>query len=140
MRDLIESGTVRAKPFEAHTRKPHPTGERAQGLKRLIRLKELRENGEKKPPKIDLDRQLKMSALTAFVTITQTNTESRKQCSNKKSRGPCVECIAGGDDLFKGAYTNCQFSSTASACSFYKGKKRLPVNKRARARSSVLIY
>ncbi|KAI4870806.1 hypothetical protein F4820DRAFT_145356 [Hypoxylon rubiginosum] len=104
-------------------------------LPRLIKLKELRENGRKVTPKLKLDRQQKMSAIAAFVTIPQVNTESCQQCKNKKSRGPCSECVAGGGHVFNGACTNCQFSSTASACSFYiaaTGKSR----KRARKGSS----
>ncbi|OTB17354.1 hypothetical protein K445DRAFT_315998 [Daldinia sp. EC12] len=91
-------------------------------IARLITLKELRDKGAMVLPKLDLDRQQKMSALAAFLTVEKKNTDSCKQCRSRKSRGPCSECIAGDDDLFNGACTNCQFSSTASACSFYKGK------------------
>ncbi|KAI1395610.1 hypothetical protein F4819DRAFT_180067 [Hypoxylon fuscum] len=103
--------------------------ESSKSLQRLIRLKELRRNGNKIAPGIELDRQQKMSALAAFVIVPQANTEPCKQCQNKKLRGPCAECVAAGDHLFSGACTNCQFSSSAAACSFYngttsKGKKR----------------
>ncbi|KAI1374744.1 hypothetical protein F4677DRAFT_424644 [Hypoxylon crocopeplum] len=35
---------------------------------------------------------------------------------NRKSRGPCKECISGGQEYLNGA---CQFSSSALTCSFY---------------------
>ncbi|KAI1086990.1 hypothetical protein F5B19DRAFT_487054 [Rostrohypoxylon terebratum] len=91
-------------------------------LERAIELKELRENGKKVLPKLDLDRQQKMSALAAYITIKGNNLESCHQCQNKKSRGPCTLCVANGPELFSGACTNCQFSSTASACSLYRGE------------------
>ncbi|KAI2618058.1 hypothetical protein GGS26DRAFT_391863 [Hypomontagnella submonticulosa] len=96
--------------------------ESKKNLTRLIELKTLRQHGFKTFPKIELDRQQKMSALAAYVTIDQSNSAPCKQCQNKKSRGPCTLCIAGSTNLFNGACTNCQFSSTASLCSFYKGK------------------
>ncbi|OTB01997.1 hypothetical protein M426DRAFT_13988 [Hypoxylon sp. CI-4A] len=48
------------------------------------------------------------------------------------SSGPCKECIAGDSSLFNGACTNCQYSSTASNCSFYTGKPRDQTKKRKR--------
>ncbi|KAI2622540.1 hypothetical protein GGR54DRAFT_68806 [Hypoxylon sp. NC1633] len=100
-------------------------------LQRLIEPKELRENGQKVAAKVALDRQQKLSALAAFLTVTQVNSSPCQQCKNRKSRGPCNTCVAGGPDYFNGACCNCQYSSTASACSFYKGK-----TKKRRRRSS----
>ncbi|KAI1213294.1 uncharacterized protein F4807DRAFT_257690 [Annulohypoxylon truncatum] len=104
-----------------------------QIILRLIDLKVLRESGKRIWPKLELDRQQKMSALAAYLTVASSNDDSCKQCLNRKSRGPCVECVAAGPDTFSGACTNCQFSSTASACSFYSGRA---VKNRKRARKN----
>ncbi|KAI1655885.1 hypothetical protein F4813DRAFT_391167 [Daldinia decipiens] len=98
--------------------------EKKKNITRLVQLKQLREKGTIVHPKLHLERQQKMSALAAFVTIDKVNSDPCKQCLHTKSRGPCAECVAGNNNLFNGACTNCQFSSTASACSFYEGKNR----------------
>ncbi|KAL7627840.1 hypothetical protein AAE478_002035 [Parahypoxylon ruwenzoriense] len=96
--------------------------EAGKTIKRLVELKQLRESGEKVLPKIELERQQKMSAFAAFLTLDQVNTSPCKQCTSKKSRGPCKNCVAAGPEYFNGACFNCQFSSTAAGCSFYAGK------------------
>ncbi|KAI0381388.1 hypothetical protein F5Y04DRAFT_255370 [Hypomontagnella monticulosa] len=67
-----------------------------------------------------------MSSLAAFLTLDRVNTKPCQQCQNQKSKGPCRECIAGGPTRFNGACFNCQFSSTASLCSFYQGTSHSP--------------
>ncbi|KAI1463747.1 uncharacterized protein F4812DRAFT_463576 [Daldinia caldariorum] len=96
--------------------------EERKDIVRLICLKELRERGEVTLPKLDLTRQQKMSALAAYLTIDQENSSPCQQCLSRRSRGPCVECVAGDETLFNGACTNRQFSSSAAACSLYKGE------------------
>ncbi|KAI1645824.1 uncharacterized protein F4817DRAFT_366398 [Daldinia loculata] len=108
--------------------------EKHKTITRLVQLKELREKGAVTQPKLYLDRQQKMSALAAFVTIDKVNSGSCQQCLHRKSRGPCAECVAGSNSLFNGACTNCQFSSTAAGCSFYEGKSR-KAKKRSRSTS-----
>ncbi|KAI0848407.1 hypothetical protein F5Y00DRAFT_238292 [Daldinia vernicosa] len=98
--------------------------EKHKTITRLVQLKQLREKGAVTQPKLHLDRQQKMSALAAYMTIDKVNSGPCQQCLHRKSRGPCTECVAGSNNLFNGACTNCQFSSTAAGCSFYQGKRR----------------
>lgn len=96
-------------------------------LKRLIELKEIRENGSKIWPNVELTRQQRMSAFAAFLTLDRVNADSCQQCQNRRSKGPCKECISGGPEVFNSACYNCQFSSTATNCSFYTGKSFDPI-------------
>ncbi|KAI1798647.1 hypothetical protein F4811DRAFT_558628 [Daldinia bambusicola] len=100
--------------------------EERKDIVRLICLKELREKGEATLPKLDLTRQQKLSALAAYLTIGKENSGPCQQCLSWRSRGPCVECVAGGKSLFNGACTNCQFSSSAGTGRKTKKRSRSP--------------
>ncbi|KAI1470025.1 uncharacterized protein F4812DRAFT_457423 [Daldinia caldariorum] len=122
---------------KAHTGDWRPRlSEKGKGMEiqRLIEPKAIRQKGEVVYPEIELGRQQQMSAIAALLTVEATNTTPCNQCVHVKSRGPCKECVAGPPTLFSGACTNCQYSSTASHCSFYKPNKR--GKKRARTAES----
>ncbi|KAI1505201.1 hypothetical protein F5X99DRAFT_274816 [Biscogniauxia marginata] len=93
-------------------------------IARMLEPKEYRKNGARVTAKLAHSRQQQQSAFAAYIMLPKVNTTSCDQCQSKKSTGPCLHCIQPGPNYFRNACTNCQASSTASACSFYTGKKK----------------
>ncbi|KAI1818901.1 hypothetical protein F4861DRAFT_544575 [Xylaria intraflava] len=91
-------------------------------IRELISLKSIRSKGAPVPIDISTSRTQQCAALAAHLVLEQKNVRPCGPCAGK-GKGPFAKCISFGPDVFAGACNCCQYSSSATSCTFHRQKK-----------------
>ncbi|KAI0189635.1 hypothetical protein EV127DRAFT_408829, partial [Xylaria flabelliformis] len=74
-----------------------------KNILRLVKLKQIWEQGQKVNTKFDLARGERERATAWYLFERKTNNEACQQCQARNSKGPFIECVASGDNVATGA-------------------------------------